>query len=223
MSQGAIPLTSGGGGAAVRGYINNALARLQTRASGTARPSDIAAGEVWFETDNPGSGVWSLWRYDGSSDVLLGTLDTTNHVWTPVLGTPASGTLTNCSGLPGTGVVAAASSWTPIDASGAGLTFSSVSGTYQQIGNLVFASFRLTFPSTANGSGVTIGGLPVTSANSVLAAGPHILGVIGGAGGSIRVNANSTSFIIFNPSGTQLTNANLSTLTMFGTIYYPVS
>lgn len=141
----------------------------------------------------------------------------------PLLGTPTSGVLTNCTGLPGTGVAATATSWTPIDSSGAGLTFSSVSGTYQQIGNWVFASFRLTFPATASGASATIGGLPVTAANSVLAAGPHIMGVVGGAGGSIRVNANATTFIIFNPSGTQLTNADVTTLTLFGTIIYPAS
>lgn len=79
MSQGAIPMSAGGGGAAVRTKIDAALARLQTRASGTSRPSDIAAGEVWIETDNPGAGAWSVWEYDGSQDVLKHLLDTTSH------------------------------------------------------------------------------------------------------------------------------------------------
>lgn len=79
MSQGAIPMTAGGGGAAVRGYINAALARLQTKGSGTSRPSDIAAGEDWIETDNPGGGVWAWWLYDGTSDILLGIIDSTTH------------------------------------------------------------------------------------------------------------------------------------------------
>lgn len=83
MSQGVIPLTAGGGGAAVRGYINSALQRLQTRGSGTSRPPDIAAGEVWIETDNPGAGVWSVWEFDGTADVLIELLDTVNSARTP--------------------------------------------------------------------------------------------------------------------------------------------
>lgn len=82
MSQGVIPLSAGGGGAAVRGKINAALQRLQTKGSGTARPSDIAAGEDWIETDNPGAGTWSWWLYDGTSDILLGTINSTTHAVT---------------------------------------------------------------------------------------------------------------------------------------------
>lgn len=83
MSQAAIPIATGGDGATVRSRFNSALQRLQTRGSGTARPSDIGTYEVWVETDNPGTGVVSVWRYDGTSDVLLGLFDTTNHKWRP--------------------------------------------------------------------------------------------------------------------------------------------
>lgn len=83
MSQGVIPMSAGGGGAAVRTKINAALARLQTKASGTSRPSDIAAGEEWIETDNPGGGVWSWWLYDGSTDILLGTINSSTHAVVP--------------------------------------------------------------------------------------------------------------------------------------------
>jgi len=50
--------------------------------------------------------------------------------------------------------------WTPIDSSGAGLTFTSTAGVYTKIGNICYISGTLTFPSTANGSNATIGGLP---------------------------------------------------------------
>lgn len=83
MSQAVIPIATGGDGATVRSRFNSALQRLQTRGSGTARPSDIGTYEVWVETDNPGTGVVSVWRYDGTSDVLLGLFDTTNHKWRP--------------------------------------------------------------------------------------------------------------------------------------------
>jgi hypothetical protein len=81
MSQGLITVANGSG-AAVRAAINAALARLATKASGTARPADIQTGESWFETDNPGGGVWSLWMWDGTADCLLGTLATATHVFT---------------------------------------------------------------------------------------------------------------------------------------------
>lgn len=80
MSQGLISVANGSG-AAVRAAINAAFARLATKASGTARPADIQTGESWFETDNPGGGVWSLWLWDGTADCLLGTLDTGTHVF----------------------------------------------------------------------------------------------------------------------------------------------
>jgi hypothetical protein len=50
--------------------------------------------------------------------------------------------------------------WTPIDSSGAGLTFTSTAGSYTKIGNLCYVSGALTFPSTADASSAIIGGLP---------------------------------------------------------------
>ena len=81
MSQGAISVANGSG-LSVRSAINAALARLQTKASGTGRPADITTYETWIETDNPGSGVVSIWQWDGTTDVLLGIFDTTAHAIT---------------------------------------------------------------------------------------------------------------------------------------------
>ena len=82
MSQGAIPMTTGGGGASVRSKINAALQRLQTKASGTSRPSDIGAYEEWIDSDTPGGGIVTWYLYDGTTDIALGTFDTTNHTFT---------------------------------------------------------------------------------------------------------------------------------------------
>lgn len=81
MSQGAAVIANGSGGA-VRAAINAAIARLQSGASGTGRPADIGVYEIWIETDNPGSGVASIWRWDGSQDVLMGLFNTTSHTIT---------------------------------------------------------------------------------------------------------------------------------------------
>jgi hypothetical protein len=58
--------------------------------------------------------------------------------------------------------------WTPIDSSGAGLSFTSVSGTYVKIGSLCYITGALTFPTTASAADATIGGLPF-SPNSATA------------------------------------------------------
>jgi len=53
--------------------------------------------------------------------------------------------------------------WTPTDASGAGLTFATAAGWYTKVGRLVVATFRVIYPATADASASTIGGLPFTS------------------------------------------------------------
>ena len=50
--------------------------------------------------------------------------------------------------------------FTPIDSSGAGLSFTSTSGHYTKVGNICYVSGALTFPSTANTNSIIIGGLP---------------------------------------------------------------
>lgn len=82
MSQAAL-VTPAGTGIAVRGNLNNAIARLASRASGTSRPVDIATYEEWVETDNPGGGIVSVWRWDGASDVLVALLNASTHVEVP--------------------------------------------------------------------------------------------------------------------------------------------
>lgn len=74
--------TATGSGLAVRTGINAAIARLASGASGVSRPADIATFELWIETDNPGGGIASVWRYDGTTDVLIGLLNTTTHAFT---------------------------------------------------------------------------------------------------------------------------------------------
>jgi hypothetical protein len=116
--------------------------------------------------------------------------------------------------------------WTPTDASGAGLSFSGAFGYYVKIGSLVTCSFSLTYPSTANGSSAAIAGLPFTvgSINSVDNGGPS-----GGVGYTnltfvpqLHVNTNSTNFGLYNLV-TSLINSNMSTRALRGTISYRVA
>lgn len=78
MSQAAKTIADGSG-AAVLAAVNAVISRIASMASGTSRPADIEAGEFWRETDNPGGGIHSIWQYDGASDVLWATLNTSTH------------------------------------------------------------------------------------------------------------------------------------------------
>lgn len=55
--------------------------------------------------------------------------------------------------------------WTPADGSGASLVFTSVSATYVKIGQLVYITGALIYPSTASGATAAISGLPFASAS----------------------------------------------------------
>ena len=55
--------------------------------------------------------------------------------------------------------------WTPTDASGAGLSFVVTGGFYTKVGNLVTCWFELTYPSTSSSASSAIGGLPFASKN----------------------------------------------------------
>ena len=62
-------------------------------------------------------------------------------------------------------------SWTPTDASGAGLTFTSPVGTYTKIGDTVILTMTITYPSNSSSSVVAIGGAPFTAATAAGAGG----------------------------------------------------
>ena len=81
--------------------------------------------------------------------------------------------------------------WTPVDASGASLSFSGAAGTYVKIGFQVTAWGYFIYPSTANGNNSQIGGLPFTSASPAQTRG----------GGMIGYSSESTFARILGPSG----------------------
>ncbi len=83
--------------------LDAALAAMVSGHSGTARPAYVAAGTIWIDTAVPGSGVWTVYLYDGANDVAFGVLDTTAHTWTPAGATALlvpQGRLTLTSGAP---------------------------------------------------------------------------------------------------------------------------
>ena len=110
--------------------------------------------------------------------------------------------------------------WTPVDGSGASLSFTGVLGTYTKVGRLVTALAELTYPTTASTANAIIGGLPFTAAGA-------------GINGYIRYTSVATSLVTFVSGGAltaavsllrpgvNTTNVSMSAGTLlFAVIYY---
>ena len=112
--------------------------------------------------------------------------------------------------------------WTATDASGAGLTLTTTTQRYTKVGRLVTLQIEdLTFPSTANGNSVAIGGLPFSA------------GTGAGSGGITSYSGSAVQFVILGgaselrlynvPSAfSRTTNANMSGLQIYTSITYSV-
>lgn len=116
--------------------------------------------------------------------------------------------------------------WTPLDNSGAALTFTSVSAGFSQIGNMVYAYFTLTYPNTADGSSASIKGLPYLVPNQNYAQVPSI--AVSGATISNEVVALpikgtfALGFMTGNPT-VSVVNSTLSTFKISANVIYPAS
>lgn len=96
--------------------------------------------------------------------------------------------------------------WTPTDTSGASLTFTNNGSTYTKIGRAVILNFEIVWPSTANTNSASVS-LPF---NSVSGNRAGLSAFSNLAGESNIYIQGSGSFLLYNDTGTQLTNANLS-------------
>lgn len=109
--------------------------------------------------------------------------------------------------------------WTPIDSSGAALTFTNPTGTYERIGRQFTARFALQYPVTVSGSSTLIGGLPFTVSNNEESRQGFIT-VSNLALPSTPVpNVNAATFILRNQQTTVIfTNAQVSASIFYGTV-----
>jgi hypothetical protein len=107
--------------------------------------------------------------------------------------------------------------WTVTDGSGAGLSFSTSTGTYTKIGSMVYFAFDITYPSTASGAAAkvllpfTIAGAPTGGASGAL--GGAFITYTGSnqviTGGYLL--AGTAGMIYYTSAGPTVSNANLST------------
>lgn len=138
-----------------------------------------------------------------------------------VIGTSGKGI--DFSATPGTGTSELfddyeEGTWTPVDASGAGLSLTINAASYTKIGRMVYAYLSITFPATVDGSTLIIGGLPFISKNSgtVAIAYTNEATCSRGATGA----ADDTIFVLYDATGTALANAAMSGDTIRATVIY---
>ena len=109
--------------------------------------------------------------------------------------------------------------WTPTDGSGAALSLTVTSATYETYGDLVMLYGDITYPATANGSNSAIGGLPFTTTNPCTGSLTFGYKTIAALDTAI-VGDNSTLIYPYDSTGNRITNATLSTLrTRFSATY----
>lgn len=110
--------------------------------------------------------------------------------------------------------------WTPTDTSGAALTLSTAIGNYTKIGRMVYASFSITYPVTANGSTASIGGLPYSAAAGNQTGGFAPSYTDFGSFISALKSASDANFLFASLSAAFQTNTNMSGKSIRGAISY---
>lgn len=115
-------------------------------------------------------------------------------------------------------------SWTPADASGGSLTFTSSDTLYSKIGKVCTVSFAITYPTTSDTHLAAVSGIP-----SVCAAKNGTLNYVAGGSAFTGLGSSGLAFVglqtngqslFFFQSGNPQTNANLSGAIIRGTITY---
>lgn len=104
--------------------------------------------------------------------------------------------------------------WTPTDASGAGLTLTVASANYTKIGNTVRLQAQITYPSTASGASVLLGGLPFSSAQYAIGAVRSVVACVATALGS--------NIYVHSPLNVAITNVELTGAIFIFTVVYNV-
>lgn len=99
--------------------------------------------------------------------------------------------------------------WTPTDASGAGLVFTNAFGRSVKLGPFVMVSGAVTFPATADTNSVAFGSLPYTASNAVAANldGLYVVGTDAARLDTLQIQRNSTQILLRNTSASGVQNS----------------
>ena len=175
------------------------------------------AGAVTLQAALTYGGVTLSNAVTGTGNMVLSNSPT---FVTPILGVASATSINFGGGALGNYITPTA--WTPVDSSGAGLTFTSASGQYVQIGKIIFYTFQLAYPATGSGANALIGGLPQTSANTSGANNvPGCLQTNGAIAAEALVGQNvATITPQIAATAVQFTNTQLSGLFLRGSGWY---
>lgn len=110
--------------------------------------------------------------------------------------------------------------WSPSDASGAGLTLSPQGPqTYHRLNRIIVLTVGVLYPTTSNGAAAVIGGLPFPVAqNSGGAAWGYI--TVGGSLPTILPTVNTQNMGIWNSAGAAVPNSGVSGKLLTGIVVY---
>jgi hypothetical protein len=220
-SGGTTQMLLGGGGG---DNITLSVATNITPANAAVAISPTGTGTV---TLNPATASTINNMSIGATTALAGRFtDVTLTTGNLVIGTSGKGI--DFTATPGTGTSELLAdyeegTWTPTDASGAGLVLTVANASYTKVGRLVEASFAITFPVTVSVAAIRLGGLPFTSQafgtsmNTVSFSVVQYAAPITG-----NVDANATTFIPLTYGAGTITNASMSGLILRGTAIYEV-
>jgi hypothetical protein len=108
--------------------------------------------------------------------------------------------------------------WTP---TGNGITYSTAVGSYIKVGRMVMATFNVTFPSTADGSGAQIKSLPftVTTGNSYQS-GAYVSATDSSTAKDSNFTIGGTTLIFRDNTNSDVANSSFSTKFVQGTAMY---
>ena len=111
--------------------------------------------------------------------------------------------------------------WLPTQSS-VSLTVNQNECLWTKIGNLVFASCRITWPSTSNATNADVGGLPFDPAGFINSScgGPITEGTLTYTGELTASVEASSNLIRFRRSNTVVTNGNLSSQSLRFSVWY---
>jgi hypothetical protein len=113
--------------------------------------------------------------------------------------------------------------WTPTDASGAGLSLTVTGGFYTKIGRLVTLTGEFTMPSTSSSLHAIIGGFPFPSSTTTTYRSSGSMGYNNNSSGGSKtwyISQNKSRVEIYSETGASVSNANFHGLNAFSIMYF---
>lgn len=197
-------------------YINNSITG--------SKPTIGSAGSdtnVGLTFNSQGTGAFQFFSAATTNQILVGTGAAYQHSTALSFPSTAASQTYIFPDASGTVGLTSTGTWTPIDASGAALTFSTATGTYIQIGNVVIATAYVVYPSTVSGAAAIIGGLPIVTGSTNQKMGGHVAQTTVATLAHALTLTSNTAFSLYTTAGAGVLNSAMTGSTnTFQVIYF---